>query len=138
MNKTTAKFKVVNIDPDGSGMEHRGHFGMILTDAKRCCENCTIIFGTIGTNTDFGPFVIGELEPLNDEALAIMDEVLAKQKFEIERASQPLRKVIKTEEFTRSLHKAFLDESVDKILKPRSESQQKLDLKRFLGPNKKN
>lgn len=72
-----AKFVVVKIDPDGSGADYGGHLGRIVTDAKRCCTRCAIIFGTIGENTDFGPFVPGELMALNDEARAIEAEIQA-------------------------------------------------------------
>lgn len=69
------QFKVIKIDPEGSGMDYSGHFGAIVTNAKRCCKNCTVIFGTVGKNTDFGPFVPGELEPVNEEARAILKEI---------------------------------------------------------------
>ncbi len=72
-----AEFKVVRIDPEGSGMDYQGHLGATVTDAKRCCKNCTIIFGTCGSNTDFGPFTVGELKPLNDEATRVLGEIRA-------------------------------------------------------------
>ena len=73
----SAQFKVVKIDPDGSGLDFSGHLGRVVTDATRCCKNCSVIFGTIGSWTDFGPFVMGELSPLNDEARAIEAEIQA-------------------------------------------------------------
>lgn len=71
----SADFKVIKIDPEGSGMDYGGHLGMVVTDAKRCCPRCCIIFGTIGDNSDFGPFVPGELAPLNQEADHLMKEI---------------------------------------------------------------
>lgn len=71
----SAHFKVIKIDPEGSGVDYDGHLGKIVIDAKRCCNNCTVIFGTIGLNTDFGPFITGELEPLNEEATEIIREI---------------------------------------------------------------
>jgi len=72
----TAKFKVIKIDPEGSGMDWSGHLGAIVTDAFRCCENCTIIFGSIDDINNFGPFIIGELEPLNEEAEKLLANIL--------------------------------------------------------------
>lgn len=71
----SAQFKVIKIDPEGSGMDYAGHLGMIVTDAKRCCKNCSVIFGTMGERTDVGPFIPGELEALNEEAKQIMSEI---------------------------------------------------------------
>jgi len=73
----SAKFTVVKIDPEGSGEDYSGHLGKVVTDARRCCPRCTVIFGAIGSNTDFGPFITGELSPLNDEARAIEAEIQA-------------------------------------------------------------
>jgi len=73
--KTGAKFVVEKIDPEGSGADYGGHLGRIVTDAKRCCTRCTVIFGTVGDNKEFGPFVPGELRALNDEARAIEAEI---------------------------------------------------------------
>lgn len=72
MNK--AKFKVIKIDPEGSGLDFSGHLNFTVENAKRCCKNCTIIWGTIG-NTEVGPFVRGELEPLNEEAKQILEQI---------------------------------------------------------------
>lgn len=72
---TGAKFVVVKIDPDGSGADYGGHLGRIVTDAKRCCTRCAVIFGTIGENKEFGPFIPGELKALNAEARAIETEI---------------------------------------------------------------
>lgn len=71
----TAEFRVVRVDPEGSGMDYSGHEGRTVTDARRCCVNCACIFGTIGKNTSFGPFVPGELEALNDEAHALLSDI---------------------------------------------------------------
>ncbi len=71
----SAQFKVVKVDPEGSGVEYAGHLDMTVTGAKRCCSRCTVIFGTMGTTQDVGPFVPGELEPLNDEAKALVREI---------------------------------------------------------------
>lgn len=71
----SAEFKVVKIDPEGSGMDFANHLGKIITDAWRCCKNCCIIFGKLG-DTEIGPFVPGELEPQNAEAEQIQNEVL--------------------------------------------------------------
>lgn len=71
----SANFLVVKVDPEGSGLDYSGHLGKVLVNAKRCCENCTVIFGTIGSWTDFGPFIQGELSPLNDEARAVEAEI---------------------------------------------------------------
>lgn len=92
-----AEFKVIKIDPDGSGMDYDGHLGMTVTNAKRCCENCTCIFGTINDNKDFGPFIRGELEPLNDEAKQIVEviEEFANRKY-------PNRTIVTTQQFNRS------------------------------------
>ncbi len=68
-------------------------------DGKRCCKNCTIIFGIDG---NFGPFVLGELEPVDDGAKQIITEILAFNKSEIEREKQPPRQII----YTRSFQKA--------------------------------
>lgn len=78
-NQNGAQFKVIKIDPEGSGMDYFGHLGVIVTNAKRCCKNCVVIFGTVGTNTSFGPFIPGELEPLNEEGKLIQQEI---KKFE--------------------------------------------------------
>lgn len=64
----SAQFKVIKEDPEGSGMDYAGHLGMTVTDARRCCQNCCVIFGTIRDNGEIGPFIPGELEPLNEEA----------------------------------------------------------------------
>jgi hypothetical protein len=75
----SAEFCVVKVDPEGSGMDFSGHLGMVVKDANRCCPRCTVIFGTLvgeeGTYPDAGPFVPGELSPLNDEAKEIVTEI---------------------------------------------------------------
>jgi len=71
MNKQ-AQFRVVKIDPNGSGMDYSNHLGNLVDDAKRCCKNCTIIFAGDG---EFGPFTRQELEPLNDAARKIHLEI---------------------------------------------------------------
>ena len=63
-----ASFRVVYSDPEGSGAEWLGLVGETITNADRCCKNCSIIFGSLGDASDVGPFVPGELEPLNEEA----------------------------------------------------------------------
>ena len=70
-----AQFKVVKVDPNGSGFDYAGHLGATVTDARRCCARCTVIFGTIGERSDFGPFVVGELEPVNPDAVALQQEI---------------------------------------------------------------
>ena len=71
----SAEFKVIKIDPEGSGADYQNHLGLVVTNAKRCCKNCAVIFGTIGDNHDFGPFIPGELEPINEEAKLIQSEI---------------------------------------------------------------
>ena len=71
----SAEFEVIKVDPEGSGMDFHGHLGKTLINAKRCCKNCQCIFGQIETIEDFGPFINGELEPLNDEAKQILEEI---------------------------------------------------------------
>lgn len=69
---TGAVFRVVKIDPDGSGMAFLGHLGAEVTNADRCCKNCGVIFGTMGGEDDVGPFLPGELEPVNDAAHEVL------------------------------------------------------------------
>ena len=69
-------FRVVKIDPEGSGMDWSGHLGKTIRGAERCCERCTVIFGYL-SHVEIGPFVRGELEPLDDEARRIHDEIEA-------------------------------------------------------------
>lgn len=71
----SAEFKVIKIDPTGSGMDYNHHLGEIIKDVKRCCKNCECLFGTLGFITMMGPFIPGELEPLNEEAKQIMLEI---------------------------------------------------------------
>ena len=61
-------FKVIKIDPNGSGMDYSGHLGHTVK-ATRCCDNCTCLFGEDGK---FGPFIPGELEPLDERAHKIL------------------------------------------------------------------
>ena len=72
-----AEFMVVHIDPDGSGLDWDGHLGAIITQARRCCANCTCIWGVPKNypGYDIGPFVPGELKPLNCAARKIQDEI---------------------------------------------------------------
>lgn len=72
-----ARFEVVKIDPEGSGMDWQGHLGRVITNAERCCENCLIIIGTLGhpANKWEVGFVPGELRPLNDAARVIEAEI---------------------------------------------------------------
>jgi hypothetical protein len=80
-----AVFRVVYVDPDGSGADLRGHLGRLVTNAERCCENCTMIFGTLSKRKDGSPyeagFVRGELIPLNKQAMRIHGEIEAKYDF---------------------------------------------------------
>jgi len=69
-----AEFKVIKIDPEGSGLDYSGHLGLKITKAKRCCKNCTIIFGEDGGH-EIGPFTRQELKPLNDAAKDIHNEI---------------------------------------------------------------
>ncbi len=71
----SAEFKVIHIDPEGSGMDYAGHMGKTVYNAKRCCENCTVIFGDMSGLTDVGPFLLNELEPTNEEALEVRREI---------------------------------------------------------------
>lgn len=64
------KFRVIKVDPEGSGLDWNGHLGKIITGAERCCERCTVIFGYLHHH-EIGPFVRGELEPLDAEARRI-------------------------------------------------------------------
>jgi len=78
---SNASFKVVYVDPDGSGLTYSNHLGKTITNAFRCCENCTCIFGKLGnSNQEMGPFITGELEPLNDEARRVQEEIDAYKK----------------------------------------------------------
>jgi hypothetical protein len=73
-----AVFKVVKVDPDCSGMELSGHLGMYVYNAKRCCKNCTIIFGAFvpGGDISDGPFFsYSELEPINQPAKEIVEAI---------------------------------------------------------------
>jgi hypothetical protein len=71
-----AVFRVKYIDPDCSGMDWRGHLGAIIVRAKRCCKNCTIVWGnTRGHYYEMGPFGENELEPINNEAREIAAEI---------------------------------------------------------------
>lgn len=72
---SNARFKVIKIDPEGSGEDYSGHLGMIVTDAARCCKNCTVIFGTMAGHIDAGPFITGELRPLNKAARQVLKEI---------------------------------------------------------------
>lgn len=97
--KIMAQFKVVKIDPKGSGMDWGDHLGKVF-EGKRCCERCTIIFGTDG---NFGPFVLGELEPLDNEAKTILNAILAFNEKERERKNKPPVEVIVSRSFQKAL-----------------------------------
>lgn len=94
-----AMFKVVYVDPEGSGLDWSGHLGVEF-EGYRCCKNCTIIFGTDG---NFGPFVIGELEPLNEQAIEVMWDVLTHREEQKRRAKFRSAKVTRTKEFQKAL-----------------------------------
>lgn len=67
---TNARFKVVLIDENGSGMDFSGHLGAEVTNARACCRNCSIIVGDCGgAEMEFTP---NELAPLNDEASELL------------------------------------------------------------------
>jgi len=76
-----AQFEVIKVDPEGSGIDYSGHLGATITNAKRCCPRCTCIFGRILSNgkvsdgEPIGPFIQGELRPLNESAIAIQKEI---------------------------------------------------------------
>lgn len=74
-----AEFRVIHIDPHGSGMDYSGHKGKTVSDAVRCCANCVVIFGTVRGSTEAIGFIPGELEPLNDEARAIQAQIDAEE-----------------------------------------------------------
>lgn len=80
-----AQFKVVKIDPEGSGIEWSGHLGSIIDNAKRCCENCSCIW-----SGEYGPFITGELEPLNDEAKEMLEIIKAFEEKEKQRKPKTL------------------------------------------------
>lgn len=67
-----AVFKVINIDPDGSGMGWSGHMGSMVKQARRCCKNCTIIVGDVKGFPEAVGFTPKELESINDEARALL------------------------------------------------------------------
>ena len=69
-----AVFRVIKVDPEGSGTDWVGHLGARITNAVRCCQNCTVIFGKWNDTSDV-TFIPGELLALNDKARAIMDEI---------------------------------------------------------------
>lgn len=81
----SAEFKVIKIDPEGSGMDYANHLGATIYRAKRCCSHCTVIFGSFVSTPPLlieeydpipvGPFVHGELSPLNEEACEIIKEI---------------------------------------------------------------
>lgn len=88
-----ATFRVVKIDPEGSGVEWSGHLGSLVLDAHRCCGNCTLIFAGDG---EFGPFVLGELEPLNEAAENLLAVI---KKFAEDRPPPKGAIVIRSKEF---------------------------------------
>lgn len=94
-----AEFKVINIDPEGSGMDWSNHLGTIF-NGRRCCKNYTIVFGTDG---NFGPFVIGELEPLNYEAIEVMWDILIHREERRIKAKRGPAQIIYSRTFQRAL-----------------------------------
>lgn len=71
-----AVFQVVQVDPQGSGMDWSGHTGMYVTGARRCCKNCTMIFGWMGAyREEMVGFCHEELKPLNSEAQDIYKSI---------------------------------------------------------------
>ena len=98
-----AEFKVVKVDPEGSGMDYAGHLGVTIYNGARCCKNCTIIFGSFAqvsydpsqpetADNDprpIGPFVAGELAPLNEEARQIVEEIQKDHPWTVERFNPP-------------------------------------------------
>jgi len=72
----SAEFKVIFID-DFAEITFDGPIGTIVTDARRCCENCSLVLGsTPGYGID-DKFLFGhkELEPMNLEAEAIVKRI---------------------------------------------------------------
>ena len=72
-----AVFRVIKVDPDGSGADYSGHLGAIVYNAERCCKNCSIIFAAWkpGEDVENGPaFCHDELTPVNAPARRIMAE----------------------------------------------------------------
>jgi hypothetical protein len=81
-NNYGAVFKVIHVDPEGSGMDWSGHLGSYVYNAKRCCKNCTVIFAAFspGGDVDNGPgFIGGELEPVNPAASRILADIRTTQ-----------------------------------------------------------
>jgi len=73
-NRYGAVFRVVKIDPDGSGADYSGHLGAYVYNAQRCCPNCSVVFAawTSGGDVEDGPsFAHGELSPVNGPAREI-------------------------------------------------------------------
>lgn len=82
-----AVFKVIKVDTEGSGMDFYGHLGHVVFQAKRCCKNCSCIFGivrrsvrtshifTCANELKFGPFIPGELKALNKAAREIENAI---------------------------------------------------------------
>lgn len=75
-----AEFKVIKIDINGSGADYDDyHLGLTLTNGRRCCKYCPCIYGDIFIKgreyIKFGPFILGELEPLNDAAHNLLQEI---------------------------------------------------------------
>lgn len=75
-----AVFRVVYVDPNGSGMDYAGHLGAYVYNAKRCCLNCQIIFAAWepGGDVDNGPsFATRELRPINGAASRMFKDACA-------------------------------------------------------------
>src|ERR1041384_8296693 len=100
-----AEFKVIKVDPEGSGLDWGGHLGATIYHARRCCRNCSVIFGSFTSNrqdydptqpesasndpTPVGPFIPGELAPLNQAARDMIQEMLEDHPAEAEFFSSP-------------------------------------------------
>ena len=61
-----ALFEVIEIDPQGSGMDWTIPIGSKVERAVGCCPHCTIIVGYV--DNDQVLFTPQELRPLNDAA----------------------------------------------------------------------
>jgi hypothetical protein len=75
-----AVFRVVRVDPDGSGMEYSGHLGRVVYNAERCCKNCQVIFAAWRPGGDVanGPsFVDSELQAVSPAARRMLEEIEA-------------------------------------------------------------
>ena len=70
-----AAFRVVKCDPEGCGQDYTDAIvGKVARNATRCCKNCGLIVGDVGYKEQV-IFLVRELEPLNDAARALVDDV---------------------------------------------------------------